>query len=553
MLQRLYIRNFIIISELEINFERGLSVLTGETGAGKSILLGALSLLLGERADSSFILDKNQKTILEAQFSVNSNSSILELLKGLDIEDSTELLLRREFSAASKARIFINDTPASLQALQTLAEGLIDMHRQFDTVELKNVYQQIKLYDTIIGANGLQDEMSRAFKLYKQIEKELSVVQEKNAQLRKELDYTQFLFQEIESLKLTPNESLELEKSLSLLLQSESIKAAYQKAIVLLEQSDAPILSQLKTTIQNLENQAGIVSTQNDLIQRLQSAYIELKEALHDIESLYDATNHDEALIHELSERINEINKLCKKHHVNSSDALMELQEELQTSINKVQHSDEEEQALQKKLDSTFKEATTIAKKLSKNRLEHVDEFQGAVNTMLKDIGMPKAEFKVQLDTEALSEYGYEKVHFILDANKTNNFKPLYKAASGGELSRIMLAIKSLLAKNISIPTLIFDEIDTGISGETAIQVARLLKKLSTNHQIISITHLPQIAGKAEHHYHIYKEESQQGDVRTYVKLLNENERVDTLAEMIHGKSSNEKSKQMAKELLTQA
>lgn len=550
MLQKLYIKNFAIIDEIEINFDKGFTILTGETGAGKSILLGALSLLLGERADSSLLQDSNSKCIIEGYFSIKDNFFAGKFLKENDFDTEQEVIIRREIAPASKSRIFINDTPATLSILHELAEFLIDMHRQFDTIELKANANQLIILDDIIGHDKLLLSFSENYVDWKKSKIAYEKIKSQNEVVRKELDYNQYLFDELQILNLQENELEHIEAELQVLNNSESLKQSFEKSIILLEQNEFPVLGQLKNIIQNLEANGSKHGALDELIRRIKSSFIELKDIHSDLEDLYENTNYDEEKITILTERLNEGNRLLKKHNVTTTEALLVIKHELDEKVNAAISADEDEAKLLQELNTKYSALLEIANKLSTSRKKHIASIEKEVDSLLKKVGMPNAMFKISIEEIEVGQSGIDRIEFLLDTNKTGKFKPIYKTASGGELSRLMLCIKSLLAKSTHLPTLIFDEIDTGISGETAIQVGNLMKQLSQNHQVISITHLPQIAGKANQHLYIYKKESKSGSINTRIKSLNNDERIDILAEMLHGKDSNAKTKEMAKELI---
>lgn len=550
MLTRLHIRNYAIIKEIEIEFQKGLTIITGETGAGKSILMGALSLVLGERADLKSLFIKDDKCYIEATFSIDNISSVKSFLVEHELDDENELILRREINPNGKTRAFINDSPVTLDILSTLAAILIDLHRQFDTQQLQQSSEHLHLVDEVCAHQETLHQYQQQYKKWKSLQNDYRLTVAQNQTIKQELDYHQFLFDELEHFNPIEGEIELIEQELFLLTHSEALKSSLQQVLHQLKERDDSILSMVKGIHHQLESHAEKLSTLQELNTRLQSTNIELKEIASELETLQDATQPDEERILLLTERINEGNRLLKKHHCINDAQLVEIKEHLLLKIQQASTADDEETALQKQIDETFIAISKLASTLSNTRKQSIPTIQKKVNELLKKVGMPNAELKVHQTKSDYNENGYDKIDILFDANKTGNFSSISKVASGGELSRLMLCLKSLLAHSTSLPTLIFDEIDTGISGETAMQVGQILKELSANHQIISITHLPQIAGKAHHHLFIYKQKALDGSLQTHIKNLQNDERVEVLAEMLSGKQINEKAREMVKQLM---
>lgn len=549
MLTKLHIRNYAIIEEIEISFRKGLTIITGETGAGKSILIGALSLILGERADSKSLLNKDEKCMIEGIFDISSIEPAKEFLIEHDFEADHELIIRREISSNGKSRVFINDTPTTLNLLSALAAMLIDLHRQFDTQELQHNSEQLNLVDEVCKNKNLVLAYQIEFKKWKSLQQEYQVLVEKNKQIKLELDYHQFLYNELEAYNPQPDELDEIENELAILNNSEALKSALQSTLLLLRDSEEPVLAQLKSSLQQLDPHTNVAAI-NEIRERINSALIELKEVSADLEGIYERTHYDEERINLLNERLNEGNRLLKKHGQHHNNALIQVKQELEEKIQGAVTADEQEQQFIREIEAAFKVASKLATQLSNARNSSVTSIEKHVNALLKKVGMPNAQIKIAITTIDHNLYGCDKVDILFDANKTGQFGSISKVASGGELSRLMLCIKSLLAHSTSLPTLIFDEIDTGISGETALQVGNIMKELSTQHQLICITHLPQIASKANQHLYIYKDENIQGSISTHLKELNETERVDILAEMLSGKESSAQAKEMVRQLM---
>ena len=550
MLKQLFIHNYAIIDEITISFKKGLTIITGETGAGKSILMGALSKILGERADSQSLLNANEKCIIEGIFDIETNPEAQLFLHENEFDASNELIIRREITANGKSRIFINDTPTTLSVLSPLANLLIDLHRQFDTIELQNATHQLQMVDEIAQHNNTLQNYKEEFQAWKKWQQTLLQLQEKNRSIKQELDYNQFLFSELKAIQLQPNEIEEIESELTILQNSDALKQSLGKASILLNESDESIVIQLKNVINSLESQSKNIPALQTIIDRLNSSYIEIKDISSEVDDLFSSTNYDEEKINLLTERLNEANRLLKKHHVVNTDSLIEIMHSLEGKIQQATSADEDELAIQQSVETHKKEVEQLAIELTDNRKAQFTHIETKVNELLQKVGMPNATLKVQYTETEFTTTGKDKVEFMFDANKTGKFQPIHKAASGGELSRLMLCLKSIIAGSNNMPTLIFDEIDTGISGEVALQVGNIMKELATQHQLISITHLPQIAGKANQHLYIYKQENQAGNINTRIKELNIDERVDVLAEMMSGKDSSQQTKEIVRELM---
>lgn len=550
VIKQLYIRNYAIIREIDIRFESGFTIITGETGAGKSILIGALSLILGERAEAQVLRDPGEKCIIEAQFDIRSLPAVKEQLREIDPEIGDELIIRREWTAGGRSRVFINDTPATLNALQPLNGILIDLHRQFDTIELQQQDQQLDVLDHMGQHGQLLNEYRNAYRHWKSVNQEYRQVCEHNRKLKEEADYNRFLFEELEQLQLKPHDLEEAEAELSVLSKSEELKGALQRAAFLLTEHEQPATTLLKQAAQSIEPFQSGMEQVRDLFTRIQALHIEAKDVAGELEHLAAHTRHDEERIAYLNDRLQEGNRLLKKHRVQDTAALLHIQQQLDERLQMADQADEQETALAAQLEDARRHLLELSEALRKARLALLEPVTAKLHELLPKVGMPNARMQISHEETEAGPSGSDKITFLLDANKTGRFQPLGKAASGGELSRIMLCIKSLQAKSSGHPTLIFDEIDTGISGETALQVGRLLKELSDSHQLICITHLPQIAGKGDHHLYIFKEEQENEVLHTQVKALDAQERIGILAEMLGGRDRSEEAMQMIKQLM---
>lgn len=555
MLQQLSIQNYAIITEIEINFSDRLNIITGETGAGKSILMGALSLILGERADTSVLLQKEKKCFIEGVFKTQ-HSLVKDYLKDNDFDADDEIVIRREISPNGKSRAFINDTPVNLNQLKQLSSLLVDLHQQFDTLELGDNDFQREVIDALANhANDLAQYQS-LFKKYLAEKKQLQEWKQQQSSANKELDYHKFLFDELDEARFRENELEEIEADLKMMSNAENIKATLTKIYFELQESEQPIVQQIKSLNNQLQTLSNFHNDITSLIERLHSVQIELQDIADEVDRLNVSVKYNAEKINALNERLALGYKLLKKHNVQTTEQLLAVKIELQQKLDIVLNLEENIAKKEKEVNEYYQQSLKIAEKISINRQKQIKPFEEKVNKLLAQIGMPNAKIKVELKNIELNILGQDAIEFLFDANlpagqagKSNRFEPLRKVASGGELSRLMLSIKSLVAKSIQLPTLIFDEIDTGISGEAARRVGIIMKDLSNAHQVIAITHQPQIAAKASAHYFVYKEIK--GDkIVTSIKLLNQDERITAIATMLSGERPTAAAFENAREMI---
>jgi DNA repair protein RecN (Recombination protein N) len=549
MLKKLSIQNYAIIDEIAIDFSSQLNIITGETGAGKSILMGALSLILGERADSSVLVNTQKKCFIEGIFTVEQKKTVLDFLEQNDLDTDDELVLRREIAANGKSRAFINDSPATLQQLKALASLLVDLHQQFDTLELGDSGFQREVLDALAGNDAVLSSYREKYRQWQQSSSRLQDLQQQKAVFTRELDYNQFLFDELEELGLKENELEDIDKELKLLSNAEGIKTTLSKVYFDLRESEQPLVQSLKQLANQLQAYTSYHSDLSGLVQRLQSAQIELQDISAEIDHINDTVNFDEKRIEWINLRLMDGYKMLKKHGVQATNELLQIKTELSIKLRAVLDMDDAIAAAEKQVEVLFAEASQLAEKLSKARTKVVKPLEEKVNTLLSQVGMPNARLKVKLEDIPLSVEGKDAIDFLFDANKSNRFEPIRKVASGGELSRLMLCIKSLVAQSIDLPTMIFDEIDTGISGEAARQVGLIMKDLAASRQIICITHQPQIAGKANAHFFVYKE-IQHDAVKTNIRLLGPDERITAIARMLSGEKPTAAALENAREMM---
>lgn len=549
MLKKLHIQNYAIIDEIDISFSPNLTVITGETGAGKSILVGALSLILGERADTALLQNRDKKCIVEGFFSVNDKKDIESFLNENELDNEDELVLRREISAGGKSRGFINDTPATLQQLKELASLLVDLHQQFDTLEIGDSDFQREVLDGLAGNAALLTTFQTNFYQWQKQKNELDQLLKQKETFQKEADYHQYIFNELDQLNLLENELEDLETELKLLNNFEGIKTALSKVYFELKESEHPVVQQLKLLANQMQQFSDYHASLPELLKRLQSAQIELQDIADEVDAVNDHVNFDQQRIDQVNERLSAGYKMLKKHGVKTTGELISIRNGLSQKLEAVLNIDDNIAEKEKKVKELLQKAEDVAKNISTRRKKEIPGLEQKVNALLHQVGMPNARLKVEVKPAPLNAYGSDAIEFLFDANKSNRFEPIRKVASGGELSRLMLCIKSLVAQSVDLPTLIFDEIDTGISGEAAKQVSFIMKDLAAGRQLITITHQPQIAGKADAHFYVYKEIKHDA-IKTNIRLLSHDERITVIAQMLSGEKPTAAALENAREMV---
>jgi DNA repair protein RecN (Recombination protein N) len=550
MLRQLYIQNYAIIEEINIFFSPALNIITGETGAGKSILVGAMGLILGERADTQVLFDKEKKCIVEGIFHVREKAGLTNFFETNDLETGEEIIVRREISTIGKSRAFINDTPVNLSQLQQLSNLLVDLHQQFYTIELEESIFQLQVVDALADHKDKVDAYRIQFMRYTRIRKQLEQLIVQQAGVDKELDYNNFLFKEFEEVNLKGNEIEDLEAELKILSNAEGIKTVLDRINNALYESEQPIVQQLKSLTSQLQQLSEYHHQIPFLVQRLHSSQIELKDISGEINHINETIQIDAQRLELVKERLDHAYRLLKKHSVQTTAELLSIQSSIQQRLNQVAGRQEEISKLEGEINIELKKAKELAEEISIHRKAQIQPLQKKVEAQLARIGMPNARLKISIQDSEMNIHGKDRVEFLFDANKSNRYEPLRKVASGGELSRLMLTIKSLVAKLMQLPTLIFDEIDSGISGEAAKQVGSLMKELGLSHQVISITHQPQIAAKADTHFVVYKKD-QKGIIKTHVRQLSNDERVEAIAHMLGGEKPTAVVFENAREMVT--
>ena len=549
MLQKLRILNYAIIDELTISFSKKMNIITGETGAGKSILMGALDLVLGKRADTAVLKDKTKKCIVEAYFIVKNNEAIHQFFVDNDLDNEEEILIRREIAANGKSRSFVNDTPVNLSQLKELTGNLVDLHRQFDTLEIGSENFQREVLDALADNGELMAQLKTIFKKYSEEKNKLEVFRQQQSNANKEADYNKFLLEEFTEINLKENELEELDAELKLLSNAENIKLQLEAVYGFLSGGEEPVTQNLKSFTQKLSEVKEYNTAIEELQKRLTSAQLEIQDVADELERIDDGIVYDSERLNVVNEKLSNGYKLLKKHGVTTTQQLLVIEQTLQEKLDAIFNIYSAIEKSEIESNKLFEEATLISNKINKNRTTQAIPFTQKVNALLAQIGMPNAQLKIEINTTMLSANGSDEINFLFDANKSDRFEPLHKVASGGELSRLMLSVKSLVAKKLQLPVLIFDEIDTGISGEAAKQVGSIMKELSASHQLIAITHQPQIAAKANAHYFVYKQ-IVNDTIQTSVRLLNDDERIVAIAQMLSGEKPTAAAMENAKEMM---
>ena len=549
MLASLSISNFALIDKLGINFSDGFSTITGETGAGKSILLGALGLVLGKRADLTSLKNKEEKCVIEAHFQI-ANYNLQAFFESNDLDYENETIIRREILPSGKSRAFINDSPVNLQELQELSFFLIDIHSQHQTQELSEEHFQFQIIDSVADNQGDIHQYSAILISYKKDKSQLATLNTKLQTLLKEQDYNTFLLEELQAAQLKLNEQEELEQVYEQLNNVEFIKENLDKSLALANDEQFGILQNLKDIKITLQKTISFSLEYQSLFDRINSVTIEFDDIITELSQHTENLVHDPESLELVNQKLQNIYNLQKKHQVNSVAELLDIQNDLDSKVVSVVELEFEINKLASKIEKATSELDTLALNIRNNRLKAVPILSEKLIFILEQLGMPNVRFNMELkETDHYFANGKDELQFLFSANKGSDFGLLKKVASGGELSRIMLAVKAILAQYSSLPTIIFDEIDTGVSGEIANKMAAIMKDMSSKMQVFSITHLPQIAAKGKTHYKVFK--SIQGDSTiSELKLLTFEERIVEIAEMLSGKDISDSALYHAKALL---
>ena len=549
MLQHLRIQNFALIEETEVDFSKGLTVITGETGAGKSILLGALGLTLGNRADVGSLHDKTKKCVIEAKFNIKAYQlrSFFETQE-LDFEEVTTI--RREITPEGKSRAFINDTPANLAVLKELGERLIDIHSQHETLLLKETNFQFELVDAFAQTTILFSDYKKQFSSLQKLRKQLGELSNQEIQAKKELDYFQFQFNELDEANLKIGEFQALEEESETLENAEFIKSNLSKSALTINGGDENVLSALALIKQQLQSISKFGKQFSELYERINSVYIELKELANDLDGAESDVVYNNTRLEEVNAQLDKLNRLLKKHGVANEEELIKIKEDIENKLLQFSSLELQIEKIHKEIAVIEKQCKALATELSTKRQQSLSGIEHNIKTMLGSLSMANAQFKIELSQQKeLSSNGLDMISFLFTANKGAEFKELHKTASGGELSRLMLCLKALLAERTALPTIIFDEIDTGVSGDVADKIGNILFAMGKTMQVITITHLPQMASKGSTHLFVFKSDTKDKTTSS-IKLLTKEERIGEIAKMLSTGNPTETALKNAKELL---
>lgn len=550
MLKQLYIKNFTLIDELNIQMHPGFSVITGETGAGKSIILGAIGLLLGNRADSKSIKAGRDRCVIEAHFDL-SKYDMQQFFTNNDIdEDLSDTIIRRELTAAGKSRAFINDTPVSLTKIRELGEQLVDIHSQHQNLLLQKEDFQLNVVDIIAQDEKQRKNYETAYNQYKQANQKLNALKAEIEKNRENEDFLRFQFKELDEAQLQNGEQEELEQEYEMLSHSEDIKTALYQADNHLSGDDGNIIERLKQASEQLANIKDVYPEVTELLERIDSSYIELKDIAQEVNGLTDHVEFDPARLETINERLDKLNSLQQKFHVRDLGELIETYHQLKEQLSHIDHSDEDVEALEQEVAQLLEKAQKQAKELTAIRTKAAQKVEEEMKQRLIPLGIPNVRFCISLTEKPLSHDGGDKVSFLFSANKSTSLQPVTQVASGGEIARVMLSLKAMISGAVKLPTIIFDEIDTGVSGKIAEKMAQIMVEMGNHErQVLSITHLPQIAAMGSHHYKVSKEETDKGTISRMTEL-SQQERVQEIAQMLSGSDVSEAALANAKELL---
>lgn len=549
MLTQLSIKNYALINQLSIDFTSGLSIITGETGAGKSILLGALGLVLGNRADLSSLKDTSTKCIVEAKMAISAYN-LQDFFNEVDLDYEAETIIRREILPSGKSRAFVNDTPVTLSVLNELRIKLIDVHSQHQTLQLSDKNFQFTVIDALAKNKERISSYQRGFAQLNQLKKELIELENSQREAHQQYDYNSHLFKEIEAADLKIDEQHQLEEKLERLNNIEEIKLNLSEALQIAITDEIGVQSLVNNLENRLSKIAPFVKEYQNLLERITSVKIEIDDIVSEIENENDGVDFNTNEAEEINDRLQLLYNLQKKHYVDSVEALLKIYEELSEKVLQVENADEVIHNKREEIRTVSEKLDAIAIIISKARIASLPKLTKELENLLADLGMENARFSIKIKpAEDYLSNGKDELIFLFSANKGGNYGELKRVASGGELSRIMLSVKNVLSKNTQLPTIIFDEIDTGVSGEISNKIAAIMQQMSHHMQVISITHLPQIAAKGSSHYKVYKEEIK-GVTTTNLKRLSSDERIVEIAEMLSGKDISDSALTHAKELL---
>ena len=550
MLKQLYIRNFTLIDTLNMQFKSGFSVITGETGAGKSIILGAIGLLLGQRADSKMIRHGAAKCVIEAHFDLSRYGMEPFFVKNYIESDAYDCIIRRELTATGKSRAFINDSPAPLSMLKELGEMLVDVHSQHQNLLINKQDFQLNVVDIIADNSALLDRYQETYALYTQKRRLLDELREEIEGNRRNADFLQFQYDELVSAGLISGEQEELEQKADTMSHSEEIKSALYDADRQLSADGTGVVSNLHSAVNAINSIIRVMPAAETLAQRMESCHIELKDISLEISSMLDDIDFDPAELDAINSRLDKIYDLEKKYRCNTVDELTELRNSLEKKLNEIENSDGTLNELEREIAEIKAECERQAATISTTRRASAAQIEREMLTRLSTLGMPNVQFRVAIDNEPLGKNGTDKASFLFCANRSGQLQPVAQVASGGEIARVMLSLKAMISGAVKLPTIIFDEIDTGVSGKIAEQMAQIMQQMGrSDRQVISITHLPQIAALGTTHYKVYKEDTTDGTI-SHMQMLTPDERIREIAQMLSGSDVSEAAINNAKQLL---
>lgn len=549
MIKQLHISNYALIDRLDIEFADGLTIITGETGAGKSIILGALSLILGERADLKAIRDAESKTIVEATFDI-AGYGLEPFFKEYDIDwDEHECIVRRELSPSGRSRAFVNDTPVALAALRELVTRLLDIHSQHNNMLLSNPQFQLSILDSIAGNADLLGNYHKAYAEYREAEQRLAETVTAMERLKQNEDYIRFQLDQLQAMQLQPDEDQQLEALQARLSNITSLKETLWSVENELDGEENGVLAHLTSVVQRLDEAERCLTEISGMSDRVRSSLIDLKDIAQDVGNIMDTLNDDPSELARVDERLSSIYSLMRKHNAQNVNQLIDIQHDYERQLGEIDHNDEMLEQLKSQVEETFKASTAIAADLSANRRQAATKFVKELLSLALPLGMKNLAFDVQLTPVKLSRSGADHVEFMMAFNKNQRLMPVKETASGGEISRVMLCIKTIIARHMQLPSIIFDEVDTGVSGDVANMIGEMMADIARAIQVIAITHLPQVAANGDHHLRVYKTDNER-ETLTHVEQLSDQEHVMEIARMLSGKDLNQAAIENAKSLI---
>lgn len=549
MLKSLSISNFALINELSIRFDKGMTVMTGETGAGKSIIIGALSLIMGQRADTKQVKEGEQKSVVEATFDI-ANYKLQSFFEDNELDYDAECIIRREITNKGKSRAFVNDTPVALSDLRALSEKLLDIHSQHENLLLVSDDYQLNVVDEVAKNQTTLHQYQSAYATCNEAKAALRKLKKELEQQQSDMDWLQFQFQQLDDAKLAEGEQQELEEELDMLSHAEEIKMELSRADNLLLQDEFNVHQALHATIQSLQKISSYLSDADVWQERLESSLIEIKDIADEISSFQERVEFDPVRLEYVDNRLNTLLTLQKKFKVQTVEELIALREDFRQKVSRVESMDDELLEAEKRVKETTEKMNITAKQLTQSRQKAVPVIEKEIAHTLQVLGMPNVKFEISVkQSDIYTDRGNDEIVFLFSANKNRVVQPISEVASGGEISRLMLAIKSLLVSKSDLPSIVFDEVDTGVSGEIADRMGDIMREMSQHTQVIVITHLPQIASRGNVHFNVYKDSTGE-ETATHIRQLSESERIREIAQMLSGKMVTEAALMNAKELL---